>query len=89
MDDLGYGQFGVCNDTLKTADFDPFFVYLVDSLQGYSLEKALEFSKLSTPSLTGLAKDGVIITKAYALSSLCAPSRLGIATDILQNRLKD
>ena len=86
MDDLGFGQFGVYNDTLKVDDFDPFFVQLVDSLQGYSKEKALEFSKLAIPTMTNLAKNGILFTKAYASSNLCAPSRIGIATGILQNR---
>ena len=26
MDDLGYGQFGIYNDTISVDDFNPFFV---------------------------------------------------------------
>lgn len=80
MDDLGYGQFGIYNDTISVDDFNPFFVHLVDSLQGYSKEKALEFSKTASPTLTQLAKEGILFTNAHASSNLCAPSRLGIAT---------
>ncbi len=86
MDDLGYGQFAIHNDTLKTSDFDPYFVHLVDSLQHYSLEESLEFSKTAMPTVSKLAKGGVYFTNAFASSSLCAPSRMGIATGILQNR---
>lgn len=87
MDDLGYGQLGLYNDTINTSDFDPFFVQLVNRYQGYSLDTALAFSKKASPTLSSLAKDGVIFTNAYTSSSLCAPSRLGIATGTLQNRL--
>ncbi|WP_111706809.1 sulfatase family protein [Lutibacter citreus] len=86
MDDLGYGQFGVNNDTITTKDFNPYFVHLVDSLQGYSLEKSLEFSKKAIPTLTQLAKTGIIFNKAYTTSNVCGPSRLGIATGTNQNR---
>lgn len=86
MDDLGYGQFGIYNDTIKTSDFNPYFVFLVDSLQGYSLEKSLEFSKKAIPNLTALAKNGVIFNKAFTSSNICAPSRMGIATGINQNK---
>lgn len=86
MDDLGYGQFGIYNDTITPSDFNPYFVHLVDSLQGYSLDKALEFSKTAIPTLTSLAKSGVIFTNTFTSSNLCAPSRLGIATATLQNK---
>ena len=85
MDDLGYGQFGIYNDTITTSDFNPYFVHLVDSLQGYSLNKSLEFSKRAIPELSRLANDGVIFTKAFTSSNICAPSRMGIATGINQN----
>ncbi|MDG1729109.1 MAG: sulfatase-like hydrolase/transferase [Algibacter sp.] len=86
MDDLGYGQFGIYNDTISTSDFDPYFVSLVDSLQGYSLEKSLEFSKIAIPNLTTLAKEGIIFNKAFTSSNICAPSRMGIATGMIQNK---
>ena len=87
MDDLGYGQFGVFSDSITTADFPPFFVKLVDSLQGYSLEKSLEFSRRAIPTLKSLSENGLLFKKAYTSSSLCAPSRVGIATGRYQNKL--
>lgn len=87
MDDLGYGHLGIHNDTMAVSDFDPYFVSLVDSLQGYSLEKSIEFTRRSTPTITKLAQEGMMFTNAYTSSSLCAPSRIGIATGILQNRM--
>jgi len=86
LDDLGYGQLGIYNDTIETSDFDPFFVQLVNRYQGYSLDTALAFSKMASPTITNLARSGVIFNKAFATSSLCAPSRLGIATGTLQNK---
>ncbi|MFC2111739.1 sulfatase [Bacteroidota bacterium] len=86
MDDLGYGQFGIYNDTLKTSDFDPFYVHLVDSLEGYSLDKALEFTKRAIPTMTELAKNGITFTRAHTTCNVCAPSRLGIATGTMQTR---
>ena len=87
MDDLGYGQFGVFSDSITTADFPPFFVKLVDSLQGYSLDKSLEFSRRAMPTLKSLSENGLLFKKAYTSSSLCAPSRVGIATGRHQNKL--
>lgn len=86
MDDLGYGQFGVFNDTLTIDDYNPFFVKLVDSLQGYSLDKSLAFSKMAMPTLRELSKNGILFNKAFTSSSICAPSRAGIATGTSQNR---
>ena len=87
MDDLGYGQFAIHNDTLSTASFDPFFMGLVKKNQGYNPEQALTFSRIAIPSMSALARNGVQFTQAFTSSNLCAPSRLGIATGILQNRL--
>ncbi|MGC9344487.1 MAG: sulfatase-like hydrolase/transferase [Bacteroidales bacterium] len=86
MDDLGYGHLGINNDTLEISDFDPFFVYLVDSLQGYSLEKALEFTKRAIPTISNLANEGIRFTRAHTTCNVCAPSRLGIATGTLQTK---
>lgn len=87
MDDLGYGQFAINNDTLATEDFDPYFVNLVKEQQDYTPQEALEFSKIAIPTMNRLAREGVRFTQAYTSSNLCAPSRLGIATGILQHRL--
>ena len=87
MDDLGYGQFAPNNEKLTTGDFDPFFVEVVNATQGYDQQKALEFSKIAMPTISKLAEESVVFTKAYTSSSLCAASRLGIATGRLQNRM--
>jgi len=86
MDDLGYGHLGVNNDTLEISNFDPFFMHLVDSLQGYSPDKALEFSKKASPTISMLANEGIRFTRAHTSSNLCAPSRVGIATGTLQTK---
>jgi len=86
MDDLGYGQFGMHNDTLSTHGLDPFFVYLVDSLEGYSPSQSIEFSKRAVPNISKLANNGILFSRAHTSSNVCSPSRMGIATGILQNR---
>lgn len=86
MDDLGYGQFGPNNDKLKVSDFDPYFVHLVDSLQGYSKEKSIDFTKFAVPTLSKLSNAGIRFTNAFATSNICAPSRCGIASGTMQNR---
>ena len=86
IDDLGYGHFAPNNDTLQTSHFNSYFVHLVDSLQKYSLDTALLFSKTATPTLSKLANQGILFTNAYTTSNICAPSRLGIATGSMQER---
>ncbi len=86
MDDLGYGHFGPNNDTLEVADYDPFYKHLEDSLQGYSMDKALEFTRRATPTLASLAEQGIRFTRAHTTCNVCSPSRLGIATATLQTR---
>jgi len=87
MDDLGYGHLAIHNDSLVVEDFDPKYLEHVEEYGNYDPEEALQFSKIATPTMTKLAREGIIFTRAYTSSSLCAPSRLGIATGILQNRL--
>lgn len=87
MDDLGYGHFAPNNTDLTVDDFNPWFVRLVKENQDYSEEQSLAFSKTAIPTMSRLAKEGVLFTNAFTSSNLCAPSRLGIATGIQQNRL--
>ena len=35
-------------------------------------------SKISTPNIDGLAKQGMTLTEAHAAASLCSPSRLSL-----------
>ncbi|MDF7823116.1 sulfatase-like hydrolase/transferase [Pontiellaceae bacterium B12227] len=80
MDDLGYGHCQFNNDELTVEMFDPYFKELVAQKQDYTPEQALDFSKKAMPTLSRMAKDGVIFNRAHAPSSLCAPSRLAVAT---------
>ena len=84
MDDLGYGQFALHNDSLTVEAFDPYFMQLVVERQDYSPEQALEFSRRAMPTLSQLAKEGAVFTRAFAPSNLCAPSRISIATGTMQ-----
>ncbi len=84
MDDLGYGQFAVHNGSLTVEAFDPYFKELVAERQDYTPEQALEFSKQAMPTLSRLASEGVVFTRAFAPSNLCAPSRISIATGMMQ-----
>ncbi len=84
MDDLGYGHLGINNDTLEISDFDPFYKHLEDSLQGYSMDKAIEFTFRAIPTLTELAENGIRFTRAHTTCNVCGPSRQGIATGTLQ-----
>jgi len=86
MDDLGYGQWGVNNDSLSINSFDPYFVQLVNEKQDYTSEEALELSKIAIPTMSALAREGVVFSNAYTSSNLCAPSRLGIATGVFQGK---
>lgn len=86
MDDLGYGQWGVNNDHLTTNNFDPYFVQLVNERQDYTPEEALKLSKIAIPTMSALAKEGVVFSNAYTSSNLCAPSRMGIATGVFQGK---
>lgn len=80
MDDLGYGQCQFHNDTLTVEAFDPFFMKLVEEKGSYDPEQALVYSKKAMPTLTRLANEGVVFSRAFAASNLCAPSRISIAT---------
>ena len=80
MDDLGYGHCEFHNGALTVEAFDPYFKELVAQRQDYSPEQALEFSRRAMPTLSRLANEGVVFTRAFAPSNLCAPSRISIAT---------
>jgi uncharacterized sulfatase len=85
MDDLGYGHCQFHNGTLTVEAFDPYFKELVAQRQDYSPEQALEFSRRAMPTLSKMASEGVMFSRAFAPSNLCAPSRIAIATGLNQH----
>jgi uncharacterized sulfatase len=88
MDDFGAGQFAPEVQRLSADSFDPAFVRYVAAMkdQRYSNEEALKAAQTAMPTMSRLAKDGILFSRAFASSALCAPSRSGFATGIHQNR---
>jgi uncharacterized sulfatase len=86
LDDFGYSQIGYNSEQISAEDYDPLFLNFALEKGDYSPDKALEFSRMATPTLSRLAEEGVKFTNAFASSNLCAPSRIGIATGIQQNK---
>lgn len=86
LDDFGYSQIAYNSEQITAEDYDPLFLRYTMENRDYSLEKALAFSRLATPTLSRMAKEGAMFTNAFTPSNLCAPSRIGIATGVLQNR---
>lgn len=86
LDDFGYSQIGYNSEQISKEDYDPLFLQYTLENGDYSPEQALEFSRRATPTLSRMAKEGIIFSNAFASSNLCAPSRIGIATGIQQNR---
>jgi len=86
LDDFGYSQISYNSRNISEKDYDPLFLKFVLENNDYYPEQALEFSRQATPTLSRMAKEGVMFTNAFTSSNLCAPSRIGIATGIQQNR---
>jgi len=86
LDDFGYSQIAYNSEQISQEDYDPLFLEFTLEKGNYAPGKALEFSRKATPTLSRMAKDGVMFTNAFASSNLCAPSRIGIATGIQQNK---
>ena len=86
LDDFGYSQIAYNSEQISSDDYDPLFLEFTLERGDYSPEEALEFSRRATPTLSRMAKEGVMFTNSFASSNLCAPSRIGIATGIQQNK---
>lgn len=86
LDDFGYSQIAYNSQEISEKDYDPLFLEYTLENGDYSPVQALDFSRRATPTLSRMAKQGVIFTNAFTSSNLCAPSRIGIATGIQQNR---
>ena len=52
----------------------------------YTAEEALAISRHAMPTMSELARKGVVFTSAFATSNLCAPARTGLLMGKLQNR---
>lgn len=87
MDDLGYSQVGFNSEGISSDDYDTLLLQFTLRTGDYDPEKALEFSRRASPTLSRMAKEGVIFTNAFSPCNLCAPSRIAIATGIMPNRL--
>lgn len=86
LDDFGYSQIAYNSEQISADDYDPLFLKYTLENGDYSPDKALEFSRMATPTLSRLADEGVKFTNAFTTSNLCAPARIGIATGIQQNK---
>lgn len=86
LDDFGYSQIAYNSEQISSEDYDPLFLKYTLENGDYAPDKALEFSRIATPTLSRLAEEGVTFTNAFAPSNLCAPSRIAIATGIQQNK---
>lgn len=88
MDDFGVGQFAPLADLLTEQAFDPAFVKYVAGMKNsqYSNEEALVAARKAMPTMSRLAKDGLLFTRAFSSAALCAPSRCGLATALHPNR---
>jgi uncharacterized sulfatase len=87
MDDFGIGNFAPHSQTLKVSDFDPAYVeFLKRKEVPYEPAEALEMSQRAMPTLSAMAKQGVVFNKAVAPSNLCSPARAGIFTGQNPNR---
>ncbi len=86
LDDFGYSQIAYNSENISEKDYDPLFLKYTLENGDYDPGQALEFLRKATPTLSGMAKEGIIFTNAFASSNLCAPARIGIATGINPNR---
>lgn len=87
MDDFGIGHFAPHAETVEPKTFDPGFVeFLERHGAGYSPGEALAMSRRAMPTISALAKDGVVFTQAFSPSNLCAPARAGLFTGRSPNR---
>ncbi|WP_430809731.1 MULTISPECIES: sulfatase family protein [unclassified Carboxylicivirga] len=65
----------------KTATVAPNIIYILADDMGYGDVKALNAnSKIPTPNLDQLAKEGITFTDAHSNSAVCTPTRYGTLT---------
>jgi arylsulfatase A-like enzyme len=79
------------DDTVATKTSLPNIVLILADDMGYGDVSLLnEKSKIKTPHLDSLGREGIVFTDAHAVCSFCGPSRYGILTGRypMRNRLK-
>lgn len=87
MDDFGVGHCAPYSEHLNIEQNDPALVaHIRERGNAYTPAEALAASRRAMPTLSGLAKNGVVFTNAFAASNLCAPARTGLLMGKLQNR---
>lgn len=73
--------FIACKNETPSEETPPNIVYILADDLGYGDISALnEHSKLITPHVDGMAKNGMIFTDAHSNSAVCTPTRYGILT---------
>jgi hypothetical protein len=56
-------------------------IFLMSDDQGYEDVSAFNpHSKIKTPAIDGLAKEGMVFTDAHSASAVCTPTRYGVLT---------
>jgi len=87
MDDFGIGHFAPHAEHLRADQNDPALMkHIRERGQTYDEQEALAISRSAMPTMTALAREGVVFTNAFATSNLCAPARTGVLMGTLQNR---
>lgn len=68
-------------DWKSLSEVPPNIVYILADDQGYGDVSCLnDHSKIQTPNLDSLAKEGMIFTDAHSGSAVCTPTRYGVLT---------
>lgn len=88
LDDVGAAWLPPYADRLATGDLDPEINEAYGKWQGGApdLEKHIDAARRCMPTVSALAKEGVVFDRCFATSSLCAPSRAGLLTGTFQQR---
>ena len=78
----------LCHVLQVNAQAKPNIVFIYADDLGYGDVSAYGSTKLKTPGIDKLAKQGVLFTNAYATSATCTPSRYSLLTGIYAWRQK-
>lgn len=67
LDDFGYSQIAYNSEQISVKDYDPLFLEFTLNKGNYAPEEALEFSRRATPTLSRMAREGVIFNGSNSL----------------------